>query len=190
MGAFAITAPDDLLLVQDLVMVRQQCTAVTVAFDDNSVADHLDSLVDQGIRPEQGMRVWVHTHPGDCPSPSAIDEDTFARCFGRTDWAVMFILAKGGESYARIRFRAGPSGAMQLPVEIAFDEPFEASQPMAWQKEYVHSVFVLPPITSAQPSWMPQRQHAMTEEDIQMSQETYWDHDYFWNTQEMIYDMY
>lgn len=190
MGAFAITAPDDLLLVQDLVMVRQQCTAVTVAFDDNAVADHLDSLVDQGIRPEQGMRVWVHTHPGDCPAPSSTDEDTFSRCFGGTDWTIMFILAKGGESYARIRFRAGPGGAMQLPVDIVFDEPFEASQKKAWQEEYERSVVVLPPITSAQPSWMPQRQHSMTEEDIQMAQETYWDHDYFWNTQEMIYDMY
>ena len=79
---------------------------------------------------------------------------------------------------------------MELPVDIAFDEPFEASQKMAWQEEYERSVAVFPPVTLEQPTWMPQRQHAMTEEDIQMAQETYWDHDYFWNSQEMLYDVY
>ena len=38
------------------------------------------------------------------------DEETFARVFGRTDWAVMFILARQGQSYARLRFHVGPGG--------------------------------------------------------------------------------
>src|SRR5450432_1545781 len=126
-GAFGITALDDLLLVQDLALVRQHCTVVTVAFEDDAVADHLDAMVDQGIRPEQCMRLWIHSHPGDSAAPSLTDEETFARCFGSTDWSVMFIIAKGGDSYARMQFRAGPGGAMLIPVEVAFDQPFEAS---------------------------------------------------------------
>src|SRR4051812_42770484 len=102
-GGFGVSRPGDLLLVEDVQLVRQQCSLVTVKFDDNSVADYFDGQVDQGRRPEQFARIWVHTHPGDSPYPSCTDEETFARCFGGSDWAVMLIVARGGESYARLR---------------------------------------------------------------------------------------
>ena len=38
-GGFGISSPLDLLLIEDVQLVRQQCTSVTVAFDDQSVAD-------------------------------------------------------------------------------------------------------------------------------------------------------
>ena len=43
-------------------------------------------------------------------SPSGTDEETFARCFGSSDWALMFILARGGETYVRLALHAGPGG--------------------------------------------------------------------------------
>lgn len=141
-GGFGISSASDLLLIEDVCLVRQRCTAVTVKFNDESVADFFDQQVDLGRRPEQLGRVWIHTHPGNSADPSNIDEETFARCFGGTDWAVMFILARGGRTYARLRFGVGPGGQMELPVDVDFEQPFPAADPAAWQQEYQQSVVV------------------------------------------------
>ncbi len=139
-GGFGITAADDLLYVEDIELVRQMCTGASVAFDDQAVADFFDRQVDCGRRPEQFARAWIHTHPGNFPEPSQTDEDTFARVFGRTNWAVMFILARGGQSYARLRFHVGPGGDVDLPVRVDYTRPFAASDHAAWQEEYLACV--------------------------------------------------
>ena len=136
-GGFAITAADDLLYVEDLQLVRQICTGMSVAFDDQSVADFFDRQVDLGRRPEQFGRIWVHTHPGNSPEPSMTDDETFARVFGRADWAVMFILARRGQSYARLRFNIGPGCDVDLPVRVDYGRPFAASDHAAWREEYL-----------------------------------------------------
>ena len=41
-GGFGISAADDLLHVEDVQLVRQLCTGVSVAFDDQAVADFFD----------------------------------------------------------------------------------------------------------------------------------------------------
>jgi len=102
-GAFAITAPQDPLYVMQLVTIRQTCSSVSVEFDDEAVADFFDEQVDLGRTPDQFFRIWAHTHPGDSPHPSGTDEETFQRVFGACDWAVMFILARGGSTYCRLR---------------------------------------------------------------------------------------
>lgn len=139
-GGFGIAAAEDLLLVEDIRLVRQVCSSVSVVFADDSVADFFDRQVDQGHRPERFARIWLHTHPGNCPQPSATDEETFARVFGRTDWAVMFILARDGQTYARIEFHVGPGGSMLLPVEVDYRRPFQGSDQAAWQEEYLANV--------------------------------------------------
>jgi len=135
-GGFAVTSPDDLLLVEDVCLVRQQCTAITVEFDDESVADFYDEQVDAGLKPEQFGRIWLHTHPGTSATPSLTDEETFDRCFGNVDWAVMFILAKGGETYARLRFNVGPRASQLMNVEVDYSQPFEASNNFEWKREF------------------------------------------------------
>ena len=94
--------------MEDFQLVQQTCTAVTVEFDDEAVADFFEEQVDEGRRPEEFARIWIHSHPGSCPLPSGTDEETFDRCFGTPDWAVMFILAKHGATYARLRFNVDP----------------------------------------------------------------------------------
>lgn len=141
-GGFGVSAQDDLLLVADVALVRQLCSPVTVKFDDSAVADYFDRQVDAGRTPERFGRIWIHTHPGDCPHPSCTDEETFERCFGTADWAVMFIVARGGQTYARLRFNTGPGGELLLPVEIDFQEPFAASDWAAWEEEYCEAVVV------------------------------------------------
>ena len=64
-GCFGISPPADRLLIDDVQLVRQSCTAVSVVFDDASAADFFDRQVDQGRHPQQFGRIWLHTHPGD-----------------------------------------------------------------------------------------------------------------------------
>lgn len=139
-GGFGISQADDLLCVGDVRLVRQTTSEVTVAFDDEAVADLFDQQVDQGLRVEQFARIWLHTHPGDNPNPSAVDEDTFANVFGRSDWSLMFILAQSGDHYARLQFNVGPSGSLEIPAEVDFTEPFTQSQHEAWEEEYAACV--------------------------------------------------
>ena len=135
-GGFGISAVDDLLLIEDIQMVRQRCTSVTVQFEDAAVADFFDEQVDLGLAPERFARVWIHTHPGSSPAPSCVDEATFLRSFGRSDWAVMFIVAQGGQTSARLRFNVGPGGDCELPVAVDFDSDFAAPDRVAWHAEY------------------------------------------------------
>ena len=143
-GGFGISAADDLLRIEDVVLVRQNCTMVTVAFDDNAVAEFFDNQVDRSRRPEQFGRVWIHTHPGESPQPSGTDEETFDRVFGSCDWAIMFILARGGASYARLRFNTGPRAELILRVEIDFQRPFGSTAEELWRAEYAACVRTMP----------------------------------------------
>jgi proteasome lid subunit RPN8/RPN11 len=139
-GGFGIAPADDLLYVEDVRLVRQSCTVVSVAFDDLSVAEFFDEQVDSGRRPSQFARVWLHTHPAESAEPSSVDEETFARAFGHSDWSVMFILARGGQTYCRLQFSTGPSGSFQIPVVVDFDRDFAASDSKNWSLEYANCV--------------------------------------------------
>ena len=135
-GGFGISAADDLLLIEDVQLVRQVCDLASVALDDSSVADYFDRQVDAGVPMARCGRIWLHTHPGDSPAPSCVDEETFSRVFGHTEWALMFILARGGRTYARLRFHVGPGGDIELPVHVDYSQPFAASDHDAWLAEY------------------------------------------------------
>jgi hypothetical protein len=117
-GAFGIAAEDHLLYIEDLAVPRQHTTEVSVEFEDTAVADHFDGCFDRGIGPARCGRIWIHSHPGSSPFPSSTDEQTFQRAFGNCDWAVMTIIARGGASYARMRFAVGPGGSVILPVHV------------------------------------------------------------------------
>jgi len=145
-GAFGISAAADPLFIEDVRLVRQTCSAVTVRFDDGAVADFFDEQVDLGLPPERFSRVWLHTHPGSCPQPSAVDEATFARVFGSFHWSVMFILARGGASYARLQYRIGPGGAWEIPVAIEYAEEFPATDHATWRRDYQS-------VVEAEPEW-------------------------------------
>jgi hypothetical protein len=148
-GGFGIAAADDPLFIEDVQLVGQVCDVASVIFDDASVADFFDRQADAGVVPARCGRIWIHTHPGTSPQPSSIDEETFIRAFGRTDWSVMFIVACGGKTYARMRFNVGPGGDVELPVHVDYSQPFAASDHEAWLAEYrgnvdVHEALPLP----------------------------------------------
>ena len=134
-----MTRPDDLLLVDEIQLVQQRCTETFVVFDDTAVAEHFETQVDLGRRPEQCGRIWIHTHPGQSAQPSRVDIETFQRVFGHCDWAVMFILSRSGETYAELSWRQGGQSSIRLRVEVDYSQPFPASDHEQWQDEY-HSL--------------------------------------------------
>ena len=123
-----------------------------MAFDDTAVAEFFEDQVDRGLKPEQFARLWIHTHPGNSAEPSFVDEGTFSRVFGRADWALMFILAQGGETYSRLRFNVGPGGSLRTGVDVDYCRPFTACDAGAWAQEYRDSVHALPPQFLSEPS--------------------------------------
>ena len=139
-GGFAISAADDLLLITDFVTVSQTVSVASVEFDDESVADFFDDQTDLGRQPEQFARIWAHTHPGDCPQPSGTDEECFDRVFSRCDWAIMAIVARGGQTFARLQHNTGPGGKIEIPVEVDYSAKFAGSDHEAWREEYQRNV--------------------------------------------------
>ena len=63
--------------------------------------------------------------------------------FGPCDWAVMFILARGGQTYCRLQYHSGPPIAVELEMEIDYGQPFAASDQAAWLAEHQAKVFEL-----------------------------------------------
>ena len=141
-GGFGICGSQDLLLVTDFATVKQTVSAVSVKFDDEAVADYFDDQIDRGLRPEQFGRLWIHTHPGSSATPSATDEECLRRVFGGCDWAVMFILGRTGQTYARLRFGAGPGGQIRIPVDVDFAAEFGGSDHAAWRDEYERNIHI------------------------------------------------
>jgi proteasome lid subunit RPN8/RPN11 len=139
-GGFAITEVDDLLNVQEFITVKQEVTSISVKFDDIAVADFFETQVDLGRKPEQFARIWLHTHPGDSPEPSGQDETTFARVFGKCNWALMFILAENNRTYAKLSFNVGPKGEILIPVEVDYSQAFGPSDHKLWDEEYQANV--------------------------------------------------
>ena len=143
---------DDLLYVEDFVTVRQSVTMASVSFDDEAVADFFEAQVDAGKKPEQFARTWLHTHPGNSPQPSSTDEETFQRVFGSCQWALMFVLAQGGKSYARMMCNVGPGVTAVIPAEVDYLRAFGPSSHADWETEYKANIqsdsFVLSPLES------------------------------------------
>ena len=139
-GGFGITLTDELLFVTDFALVKQKVTGVSVSFDDESVADLFEDQVEAGRKPEQFGRIWLHTHPGNSPEPSMTDENTFARVFGNCDWAIMFIVAQDGSTFARLRFNTGPGGEVKIPVCVDYSYEIDAADFELWTQQYKANV--------------------------------------------------
>lgn len=101
---FGISSKENPLHIEDVRLVKQEVTPVTTDMDDDAVAEYLDSLIDEGKQPFEGMRVWIHTHPGMSATPSGTDEDTFESVFGACDWAAMIIIGSSGY-FCRVQFK-------------------------------------------------------------------------------------
>ena len=146
-GGFALSHPDEPLFVEDVLVVQQNCTVVSVSFEDVAVADLFDEMADAGIPPNRFARIWLHTHPGASVDPSGVDETTFARAFGACDWSIMAILGRTGRMSARLQFTTGPGAAISLPTRVDWSDwpdlaGLLAERVEAWQTEYAEKIQV------------------------------------------------
>lgn len=139
-GGYLLMADESSLLCVDIIVPKQTCSVATVKFDDESIAFLGVDLTKKGYSIKRWRSFWVHTHPGDSPLPSGTDEETFREIFGNMDYALMFILAKGGAMYSRLRYNQGPGLAHEIETFINYKQPFAASDWESWKKLYDDNV--------------------------------------------------
>jgi len=135
-GFFLFDSPYSFRVV-DLLMCKQTCNSAHVEFDDMGLALMLEDLVfEKKIDQRCWKGMWWHTHPGDSAQPSGTDEQTFREKFGELELAMMFILARGGQTTCRLRANVGPGLAHELDVRMDYSKPFPGSAEDAWLQEY------------------------------------------------------
>ena len=67
----------------------------------------------------------------------------------------MFILASGGQSYARLRFNVGPRSDSEIPVEVDYSRMFGGCSFDAWEEEYLTNVTPDPSMLPSSPTFGP-----------------------------------
>jgi len=134
-AGYGVSSIEDPLLVTDFMLVKQESSAATFDFDDEGLADYVDDMIDLDFQPAEFLRIWIHTHPGNSASPSSTDETTFAEKFSDSDWAIMFILAKGGETTTVLKYKQ-PQCRINIPNSVDFNEEFGESRKEEWKEEY------------------------------------------------------
>jgi hypothetical protein len=157
-GAFGISNAKNLLLVEDIAVIKQEVTGASVSFDDEAVADFFLDQVEAKRKPNQFARIWIHTHPNwfnphiekddSIPAPSFTDEETFKRAFGNCDWSIMFIYGGGSSGYARLSIKKNLSGQIIIPVSKGNGElPTEADK-REWEREFNENVTEIKPVVT------------------------------------------
>jgi hypothetical protein len=53
----------------------------------------------------------------------------------------MFVLARDGSTYARLRFNIGPGGELLIPVRVDYSHSFPATNHNGWKEEYERNIF-------------------------------------------------
>ena len=54
-------------------------------------------------------------------------------------------LARGGQTYARLRFNVGPAAEIEIPVSVDYSRSFGACEHDAWEDEYLVNVLAEQP---------------------------------------------
>lgn len=139
-GMYGLTETDDALLITDVCLVKQEATSCTLEFDKQDSIDFVEKMTDMGLSPFQCSNVFIHSHPGNCPNPSITDENNFNKNFSHPDWAIFFIIARGGSTYCRVRHNIGPGIEVTIGTAIDYSYPFPASDHKAWDEEYKEKV--------------------------------------------------
>ncbi len=142
-GGLGITDVDDPLLVVDVVLLNQRCTAVSCEVEDESLVAHNRAMIGRGQSAYPCSRIWIHTNPNDFAMPGPMDDARFDRLFGQYDWAVMSIVARSGASYSRLQFNVGPRATKRLRTCVDYGSQFRGADHVRWLNEYVRTVQVL-----------------------------------------------
>lgn len=125
-AGWGISSDSDPLYIEDFITIKQECTSATFEFDGEAIAAYMEKYTapPYNWQPHKFMRILIHTHPGNSATPSGTDWSNFNEQFSNPDWAIMFILARGGETTAFMQCNVGPGGKLKmqrnLDVEIDY----------------------------------------------------------------------
>jgi len=139
-AGYCVTGTSDPLLITDFCLVKQECTGCSFDLDPDDGAEYMERKMDEGLMPWQYSNILAHTHPGNSPSPSPCDETNFRKAFAHPNWAIMFILANGGDVYCRLKVNVGPGVIKEMDVYVDWNQPFSGSSVVEWEKEYKEKV--------------------------------------------------
>ena len=139
-SGFGICSQEDPLCVEDFQLVSQDSTIVTTDMDSDGIDAYFDRMDALDKERMECGRVWIHTHPGDCPIPSCTDRNTFARVFGQCSWAVMFIISKSRKWHAEMAVGFPVMATIEIPVSIEWGCTFGGVNRQAWLDEYRNNV--------------------------------------------------
>lgn len=121
-SGFGRCPPDDLLYVEDIVILKQECRHAYTIIDPDDLAAYMERLAIANVPLQSAMSIWIHTHPEMSANPSSTDEDTFAQHLENTNWMVMMIRSRTGDATARLGFKAGPGAGIPLNIQVAHEQ--------------------------------------------------------------------
>lgn len=115
-----ISDENDLTLVKDWYIPKQEVTTSTTDFDDEGWAETVDRIrfgyLDDHPGDNEGAqrevdrytKVWAHTHPMPSPKPSGTDEETFKEFFDdeHVSFGCMLILGEKNETSNRMKYQS------------------------------------------------------------------------------------
>lgn len=117
-GGIGITAVGSPLVIEDIRFLARREGA------DAEVLKFFAREIERELPDDRYARVWIGTRSGRSARTTGVEEAVFARLFGTVPWSVLCLLADGGATYARLRYRLGPGGAWRIPVVVdAAPEP-------------------------------------------------------------------
>lgn len=136
---FGLGGEQDPLRIEDVILLTQVTTSASVEFEDDAIAEMCDRARAAGIAVNRFRKISIHTHPGNSPTPSSTDETAYKDYFIDHDWSILFILARGGDWYARYRVGRPVPVQMALDVRIDYQGDTRAVDDAAradWDQEY------------------------------------------------------
>jgi hypothetical protein len=123
------------LIIEDFIIPKQECCSVSIDIDTEDLSDKAFEVweKDKSMDFWRTTSVWIHTHPGTSASPSTVDETQWKEQCEKVENSksesggifIMYILAKGGEEYCRMKIK-GVDTTISVPVEVV-GEPYELS---------------------------------------------------------------
>lgn len=126
-GAMAITYPEDPMRIKDFCFLPQECSACYTEFDKEAQSNWCEDQMEAGLNPDNFLRIWAHTHPGQSATPSSTDWETFEEAMSEMPWGLMLILSTDNRFVCVFRMK---SQMLNLNVELV-PNPV----PEAWSEE-------------------------------------------------------
>ena len=128
---------NELLYVHDFFTLPQTATVAHYEIDDDAIGTFANNMLEKyNLPPAQTCRINIHTHPGNSAQPSQYDETEFEDNFRTSSFAVMMILAKGNQTYARLKTNDPFEYETILDIAVDWHGQFEAADHETWKKEF------------------------------------------------------